>query len=69
MKVELLTTREVARLLRLSPETIRRLVINGGLQGIRIGRSYRIPKSAVDRMLRQGSGDGTCAGTGVRDHD
>ncbi|MBM7846773.1 excisionase family DNA binding protein, partial [Arthrobacter roseus] len=32
--------------------TVYRLVQSGVLQGIRFGRSYRVPKAAVDHYLK-----------------
>ncbi len=43
----LLTTFEVATILRISKQTVYRLVHDGDLQAIRIGRSFRIPEHAV----------------------
>ena len=69
-----LTPAEVARLLRVSEVTVRRLVTRGELPRIAGIRVVLIPRTAVDRLLegeyhvasdgsREGPGDGT-----VRDH-
>lgn len=50
--LELLTAREVARILRLSLATVRRLSARGGLPPpVRLGRSVRWRKSDVLRAL------------------
>ena len=41
------TTRELAELLNVHPETIRRAAASGRLRSIRIGRDRRYPESAV----------------------
>lgn len=47
----LLTVGEVARSLRVSRMTIYRLVEDGHLESVRIGRVIRIPETAVDAYL------------------
>jgi excisionase family DNA binding protein len=42
-----LTVFEVAAIMRLSKQTVYRLVQAGDLQATRVGRSYRIPEHAV----------------------
>ena len=39
---ELLTIKEAARALRLHPETVRRLLNDGKIPAVKIGRSWRI---------------------------
>ena len=48
---ELLTAQECAARLRLTAETIRRMVDRGELPGFRAGKCYRIPKEAVDKLV------------------
>ena len=43
----MMTVDEVALLLRVHPNTVYRAVGRGEIEAIRIGRSYRIPESAV----------------------
>jgi excisionase family DNA binding protein len=45
------TTAELAELLSLHPETIRRAAARGELRSIRVGRDRRYPKSAVVEWL------------------
>jgi excisionase family DNA binding protein len=43
---EILTAREVAKLLRVSPMTVYRLIGEGEISSIRVGRSFRIHRDA-----------------------
>jgi excisionase family DNA binding protein len=45
------TVDEAAAIFRVPPETVRRLIRRGDLPAIRLGRIYRIPKSAIDRYF------------------
>jgi excisionase family DNA binding protein len=47
----LLTVREVAESLRVSNMTVYRLIQNDELTALRVGRSWRIRESALDRYL------------------
>ncbi|MBE6483434.1 helix-turn-helix domain-containing protein [Actinobaculum sp. 352] len=59
------TVAEVAELTRVSRMTVYRMVHSGELPAVRVGGSYRVPKSAVDELLtsfevpeeRQAAGD------------
>lgn len=51
-EVRFLTVAEVAALLRVSKMTVYRLVHAGDLEAVRVGRSFRVPKNAVDAYLR-----------------
>ena len=42
-----LTTLEVATILRVSKQTVYRLVHAGDLEAIQVGRSFRIPEHAI----------------------
>jgi excisionase family DNA binding protein len=46
-----LTTVDLARLLSVHPETIRRAASKGELRSIRVGRDRRYPESAVREWL------------------
>jgi len=46
------TTTQLAELLAVHPETIRRAAARGELQSLRIGRERRYPESAVTEWLR-----------------
>jgi excisionase family DNA binding protein len=45
------TVEEVATMLRVSKETIRRLIAEGRLEGVRVGHQVRISKDALDKFL------------------
>ena len=47
------TVAEVADLTRVSRMTVYRMVHAGDLPAVRVGNSYRVPKSAVDQLLGQ----------------
>jgi excisionase family DNA binding protein len=51
----LLTTLEVATILRVSKQTVYRLVHAGELEAIRIGSSFRIPAHAVSSLASAAS--------------
>ena len=45
------TVDEVAAIFRVPPDVVRRLIREGELPAIRLGRAYRIPKSVIDRYF------------------
>lgn len=47
-----LTVAEVAVIMRVSKMTVYRLVHEGDLEAIRVGRSFRVPDRAVHQYLR-----------------
>lgn len=48
---EFLTAREAAPLLRVSKNTMYRLIANGDIPHVRIGRTIRIPAEAVGEFI------------------
>jgi excisionase family DNA binding protein len=50
--VSFMTVAEVAKLMRVSKMTVYRLVHNGELPAVRVGRSFRVPEDAVHEYLR-----------------
>jgi excisionase family DNA binding protein len=50
------TTAEVARLLAVNPETIRRLASRGELEFVRVGAELRSPESAIRDYLDRQTG-------------
>ncbi|MDX3672331.1 helix-turn-helix domain-containing protein [Streptomyces europaeiscabiei] len=52
-EVQFLTVAEVASVMRVSKMTVYRLVHNGHLPAIRVGRSFRVPEQAVHEYLRE----------------
>ncbi|CAN5425116.1 hypothetical protein BH24ACT9_BH24ACT9_10840 [soil metagenome] len=55
--VSFLTVAEVASLMRVSKMTVYRLLHSGELAGVRVGRSFRVPESAVHSYLRDAFND------------
>lgn len=51
--VKFLTVAEVATAMRVSKMTVYRLVHSGELEAVRVGRSFRVPESAVEDYLRK----------------
>ena len=49
---QFLTVDEVAELLRVSSRTVQRLLAEGKLPGVRIGRQWRIPRAELLAYLR-----------------
>ena len=55
---DVLTIEDTAQLLRLNTVYLRRRVSSGGFPGaIRIGRVWRIPRSAYEAVLKNGLSD------------
>lgn len=52
---KLLTLKEVAGTLRVSPKTVKRFIISGRLEGILVGAHYRVKQEALDRYLAEGT--------------
>ena len=50
---KMLNIRELARYLGFSEITIYRKAANGELPGMKIGRSWRFPREAVDEWVRE----------------
>jgi excisionase family DNA binding protein len=50
-QVRFLTVAEVARTMRVSKMTVYRLVHGGELPAVRVGRSFRVPRRAVEDFL------------------
>ncbi len=51
-EVRFLTVAEVASVMRVSKMTVYRLVHNGEMPAVRVGRSFRVPEQAVHEYLR-----------------
>ena len=51
--MKFLTVAEVAAMMRVSKMTVYRLVHNGELPAVRVGRSFRVPEHAVNEYLRK----------------
>lgn len=48
---ELMTVAEVAEFFRVVPMTVYRWVQQGKIRGVRVGRTWRIPRSEVDKVV------------------
>src|SRR3954451_16061953 len=57
-EVKFLTVAEVAAVMRVSKMTVYRLVHNGELPAVRVGRSFRVAEDAVHEDLRGSEFDG-----------
>jgi excisionase family DNA binding protein len=53
-KEEVMTVAEVAKLLRVNRKTVEKLIYAGKLHAVKIGRVWRIPRTAVVRFLEGG---------------
>lgn len=51
-EVKLMTVAEVAALMRVSKMTVYRLVHNGTLPAVRVGRSFRVAEEDVNEYLK-----------------
>jgi excisionase family DNA binding protein len=49
---EILTIKQVAELLQVSPDTVYKLAANGELRGRKIGRLWRFPRDVIAAYLR-----------------
>ena len=49
--LQLLTSAEVAQIMRLSPDTVRQLATAGTLPGRKVGRAWRFPRRAIEQYL------------------
>jgi excisionase family DNA binding protein len=47
------TILEAAKLLKVSDDTIRRLIKTGELDAVKVGNQWRIKKSSVDNLLKK----------------
>lgn len=48
---ESLTTREVAKLLRISDETVRRQIRTGKIRAVKVGKQWLVPGAELNRIL------------------
>ena len=51
---EIMTTQEVAKYLKLHEITISKLVKEGKIPGVRIGRVWRFDKETIDKWISSG---------------
>ena len=48
------TVHEAAQMVRVSERTIRRAILSGKLQAVRIGRAVRVPRESLVALLSRG---------------
>lgn len=63
-RAAMLTVGEIAAELRILPITVRRLITAGQLRAHRIGRTYRVPTTALDEYLEATARDAARGGRG-----
>lgn len=51
LRPQMFTVREVARALRVSESTVRRIVASGELEAVKIRNVVRVPKTRLERWL------------------
>ncbi|MBD3689350.1 helix-turn-helix domain-containing protein [Nanchangia anserum] len=51
------TVAEVAELMRVSKMTVYRMIHSGEIPAVRVGKSFRVPQSAVQQLIDAGLGD------------
>jgi excisionase family DNA binding protein len=51
MQEQVYSIEEAARLLKVHPDTIRRMIKRGEMQSRKVGRQYRIPRSEIEKFL------------------
>ena len=61
---KMLTAGEIAEALRVSVRTVYNLLEAGALRGVRVGRAWRVPESALEELIAQGGGEGPRDGAG-----
>ena len=54
MRNELFTVREVADFLKTTRQQVRKMIQNGQLLAVKVGREYRIPLSSLDFFVDEG---------------
>ena len=50
---DVLTVRELAQMLRVGLNTAYRIVREGSIKSVQVGRQYRIPRQAVQEYMQQ----------------
>ncbi len=49
----LLTVDDIARILKLNPQTVRNWINQGYLGAIKLGRNVRVPRAEFDRLIEE----------------
>ena len=61
---KMLTAGEISEALRVSVRTVYNLLEAGALRGVRVGRAWRVPESALQEFIAHGGGEGPRDGAG-----
>ena len=56
MPETLFTIEEVAEMLKVKPITVRRLIADGQIETVRVGRQIRISESAYNKYVQENTG-------------
>lgn len=48
------TRKQVAELMKVSPQTVTREIMRGNLQAVKVGRQYRIPEASLRDYVNRG---------------
>lgn len=56
MNEQLLTVDEVAFILNISTQTVRKLIKNNQLLAVKLGRNYRIPWESLNELIKRKQG-------------
>ncbi|MEE0154397.1 MAG: helix-turn-helix domain-containing protein [Agathobaculum butyriciproducens] len=51
---EILTVKETADFLRTTCQQIRKMIMNGELPAVKVGREWRIPRAVIKEFFNQG---------------
>lgn len=65
--MDMFTSQEAAPLLRLSPESVRRLIREGRIKAVKIGKRYLIAPAEIERIKAEGTAPVVLAGGRVFD--
>ena len=49
----ILTVKQVAELLQVSIPQVRRMIANGELSAMKVGREWRVPKAALEELFER----------------
>ena len=51
--IQLLTVQEPSRMLRTTSQQIRKMIVNGELPAVKVGREWRIPMESIRMFLEE----------------
>lgn len=57
----ILTVKQVAELLQVSIPQVRRMIANGELSAMKVGREWRVPKAALEELFERERCDRGCS--------